>query len=58
MGFDAKILESNDRILLIKPLQIGVDSNISVIDNEGKVFLSMCFLPLSLAPNTLIYRFS
>ncbi|MGL2770008.1 TrbG/VirB9 family P-type conjugative transfer protein [Helicobacter pylori] len=38
MGFDAKILESNDRILLIKPLQIGVDSNISVIDNEGKVF--------------------
>ncbi len=38
VGFDAKILESNDRILLIKPLQIGVDSNISVIDNEGKVF--------------------
>ncbi|GAA9384925.1 hypothetical protein TH0802_00400 [Helicobacter pylori] len=38
MGFDAKILESNDRILLIKPLQIGVDSNISVIDNEGKIF--------------------
>ncbi|GAA9380875.1 TrbG/VirB9 family P-type conjugative transfer protein [Helicobacter pylori] len=38
VGFDAKILESNDRILLIKPLQIGVDSNISVIDNEGKIF--------------------
>ncbi|WP_154500576.1 TrbG/VirB9 family P-type conjugative transfer protein [Helicobacter pylori] len=38
VGFDAKILESNDHILLIKPLQIGVDSNISVIDNEGKVF--------------------
>ncbi|GAA7167000.1 hypothetical protein ID0405_13220 [Helicobacter pylori] len=38
VGFDAKILESNERILLIKPLQIGVDSNISVIDNEGKVF--------------------
>ncbi len=38
VGFDAKILESNDRILFIKPLQIGVDSNISVIDNEGKVF--------------------
>ncbi len=38
MGFDAKILESNDRILLIKPLQIGVDSNISVIDSEGKIF--------------------
>ncbi|GAA7334724.1 hypothetical protein MLS206_09420 [Helicobacter pylori] len=38
VGFDVKILESNDRILLIKPLQIGVDSNISVIDNEGKVF--------------------
>ncbi|GAA9601115.1 hypothetical protein HpHA7_08000 [Helicobacter pylori] len=38
VGFDAKILESNDRILLIKPLQIGVDSNVSVIDNEGKVF--------------------
>ncbi len=38
VGFDAKILESNDRILLIKPLQIGVDSNISVIDNESKVF--------------------
>ncbi|GAA9226784.1 hypothetical protein Taiwan904_13510 [Helicobacter pylori] len=38
VGFDAKILESNDRILLIKPLQIGADSNISVIDNEGKVF--------------------
>lgn len=38
VGFDAKILESNDRILLIKPLQIGVDSNISVIDSEGKVF--------------------
>ncbi len=38
VGFDAKILESNDRILVIKPLQIGVDSNISVIDNEGKVF--------------------
>ncbi len=38
VGFDAKVLESNDRILLIKPLQIGVDSNISVIDNEGKVF--------------------
>ncbi len=38
VGFDAKILESNDRILLIKPLQIGMDSNISVIDNEGKVF--------------------
>ncbi|WRB52870.1 TrbG/VirB9 family P-type conjugative transfer protein [Helicobacter pylori] len=38
VGFDAKILESNDRILLIKPLQIGVDSNISVIDNEGKAF--------------------
>ncbi|EJB22646.1 TrbG/VirB9 family P-type conjugative transfer protein [Helicobacter pylori] len=38
VGFDAKILESNNRILLIKPLQIGVDSNISVIDNEGKVF--------------------
>ncbi|WQW42461.1 TrbG/VirB9 family P-type conjugative transfer protein [Helicobacter pylori] len=38
VGFDAKILESNDRILLIKPLQIGVDSNISVIDSEGKIF--------------------
>ncbi|TPH76820.1 TrbG/VirB9 family P-type conjugative transfer protein [Helicobacter pylori] len=38
VGFDAKILESNDHILFIKPLQIGVDSNISVIDNEGKVF--------------------
>ncbi|ACD47507.1 TrbG/VirB9 family P-type conjugative transfer protein [Helicobacter pylori] len=38
VGFDAKILESNDRILLIKPLQIGVDSNVSVIDNEGKIF--------------------
>ncbi|GAA8455784.1 hypothetical protein HpNP70_06000 [Helicobacter pylori] len=38
VGFDAEILESNDRILLIKPLQIGVDSNISVIDNEGKIF--------------------
>ncbi|GAA7002255.1 hypothetical protein JP0051_05710 [Helicobacter pylori] len=38
VGFDAKILESNDRILFIKPLQIGVDSNISVIDNEGKIF--------------------
>ncbi|GHR20832.1 hypothetical protein VN0448_08130 [Helicobacter pylori] len=38
VGFDAKILESNDRILLIKPLQIGVDSNISVVDNEGKIF--------------------
>ncbi|TPH93073.1 TrbG/VirB9 family P-type conjugative transfer protein [Helicobacter pylori] len=38
VGFDAKILESNDRILLIKPLQIGVDSNISVIDNEDKIF--------------------
>ncbi|AFX89045.1 TrbG/VirB9 family P-type conjugative transfer protein [Helicobacter pylori] len=38
VGFDAKILESNDRILLIKPLQIGVDSNISVIDNKGKIF--------------------
>ncbi len=38
VGFDAKILESNDHILLIKPLQIGVDSNISVIDNEGKIF--------------------
>ncbi|GHS60974.1 hypothetical protein JP0521_05620 [Helicobacter pylori] len=38
VGFDAKILESNDRILLIKPLQIGMDSNISVIDNEGKIF--------------------
>ncbi|WRD80904.1 TrbG/VirB9 family P-type conjugative transfer protein [Helicobacter pylori] len=38
VGFDAKILESNDRILLIKPLQIGVDSNINVIDNEGKIF--------------------
>ncbi len=38
VGFDAKILESNDRVLLIKPLQIGVDSNISVIDNEGKIF--------------------
>ncbi|GAA6989512.1 hypothetical protein HpCHC75_07930 [Helicobacter pylori] len=38
VGFDAKILESNDRILLIKPLQIGVDSNISVIDNESKIF--------------------
>ncbi|WQS12990.1 TrbG/VirB9 family P-type conjugative transfer protein [Helicobacter pylori] len=38
VGFDAKILESNDCILLIKPLQIGVDSNISVIDNEGKIF--------------------
>ncbi|MCQ2728680.1 TrbG/VirB9 family P-type conjugative transfer protein [Helicobacter pylori] len=38
VGFDAKILESNDRILLIKPLQIGVDSNISVIDKEGKIF--------------------
>ncbi len=38
VGFDAKILESNDRILLIKPLQIGVDSNIGVIDNEGKIF--------------------
>ncbi len=38
VGFDAKTLESNDRILLIKPLQIGVDSNISVIDNEGKIF--------------------
>ncbi|UOS08863.1 TrbG/VirB9 family P-type conjugative transfer protein [Helicobacter pylori] len=38
VGFDAKILESNNRILLIKPLQIGVDSNISVIDNEGKIF--------------------
>ncbi|BAW47695.1 conjugal plasmid transfer system protein [Helicobacter pylori] len=38
VGFDAKILENNDRILLIKPLQIGVDSNISVIDNEGKIF--------------------
>ncbi len=38
VGFDAKILESNDRILLIKPLQIGVDSNISVIDNEGNIF--------------------
>ncbi len=38
VGFDAKILESNECILLIKPLQIGVDSNISVIDNEGKVF--------------------
>ncbi len=38
VGFDAKILESNERILLIKPLQIGVDSNISVIDNEGKIF--------------------
>ncbi|MCQ2690423.1 TrbG/VirB9 family P-type conjugative transfer protein [Helicobacter pylori] len=38
VGFDAKILESNDRILLIKPLQIGVDSNISVINNEGKIF--------------------
>ncbi len=38
VGFDAKILESNNRILFIKPLQIGVDSNISVIDNEGKVF--------------------
>ncbi len=38
VGFDTKILESNDRILLIKPLQIGVDSNISVIDNEGKIF--------------------
>ncbi len=38
VGFDAKILESNDRILLIKPIQIGVDSNISVIDNEGKIF--------------------
>ncbi len=38
VGFDAKVLESNDRILLIKPLQIGVDSNISVIDNEGKIF--------------------
>ncbi|GAA7843183.1 hypothetical protein HpCOL22_02060 [Helicobacter pylori] len=38
VGFDAKILESNDRILLIKPLQIGVDSNISVIDSDGKIF--------------------
>ncbi|WQZ63227.1 TrbG/VirB9 family P-type conjugative transfer protein [Helicobacter pylori] len=38
VGFDAKILESNDRILLIKPLQIGVDSNISAIDSEGKIF--------------------
>ncbi|QQW91611.1 TrbG/VirB9 family P-type conjugative transfer protein [Helicobacter pylori] len=38
VGFDAKILESNDRILLIKPLQIGVDTNVSVIDNEGKIF--------------------
>ncbi|MGL2480401.1 TrbG/VirB9 family P-type conjugative transfer protein [Helicobacter pylori] len=38
VGFDAKILESNDRILLIKPLQIGVDSNVSVIDSEGKIF--------------------
>ncbi|WP_121035901.1 TrbG/VirB9 family P-type conjugative transfer protein [Helicobacter pylori] len=38
VGFDAKILESNERILLIKPLQIGVDSNISVIDSEGKIF--------------------
>ncbi|WQY02697.1 TrbG/VirB9 family P-type conjugative transfer protein [Helicobacter pylori] len=38
VGFDAKILESNDRILLIKPLQIGVDSNISVIDSKGKIF--------------------
>ncbi|WRG57030.1 TrbG/VirB9 family P-type conjugative transfer protein [Helicobacter pylori] len=38
VGFDAKILESNDHILLIKPLQIGVDSNISVIDSEGKIF--------------------
>ncbi|WRG74165.1 TrbG/VirB9 family P-type conjugative transfer protein [Helicobacter pylori] len=38
VGFDAKILESNNRILLIKPLQIGVDSNISVIDSEGKIF--------------------
>ncbi|MGL2504302.1 TrbG/VirB9 family P-type conjugative transfer protein [Helicobacter pylori] len=38
VGFDVKILESNDRILLIKPLQIGVDSNISVIDSEGKIF--------------------
>ncbi|WQY82729.1 TrbG/VirB9 family P-type conjugative transfer protein [Helicobacter pylori] len=38
VGFDAKILEINDRILLIKPLQIGVDSNISVIDSEGKIF--------------------
>ncbi|WP_033750579.1 TrbG/VirB9 family P-type conjugative transfer protein [Helicobacter pylori] len=38
VGFDAKVLESNDRILLIKPLQIGVDSNISVIDSEGKIF--------------------
>ncbi|MGL2636180.1 TrbG/VirB9 family P-type conjugative transfer protein [Helicobacter pylori] len=38
VGFDAKILESNDRILLIKPLQIGVDSNISVIDSESKIF--------------------
>ncbi|PUD81472.1 TrbG/VirB9 family P-type conjugative transfer protein [Helicobacter pylori] len=38
VGFDAKILESSDRILLIKPLQIGVDSNISVIDSEGKIF--------------------
>ncbi len=38
VGFDAKVLESNDHILLIKPLQIGVDSNISVIDSEGKIF--------------------
>ncbi|WP_104747711.1 TrbG/VirB9 family P-type conjugative transfer protein [Helicobacter cetorum] len=58
VGFNAKILESNERILLIKPLQIGVDSNISVIDNEGKIFSFYVFsttFTSSKHPNLQVY---
>ncbi|AFI03334.1 TrbG/VirB9 family P-type conjugative transfer protein [Helicobacter cetorum] len=58
VGFNAKILESNERILLIKPLQIGVDSNISVIDDEGKIFSFYVFsttFTSSKHPNLQVY---
>ncbi|MFC3847707.1 TrbG/VirB9 family P-type conjugative transfer protein [Helicobacter baculiformis] len=47
VGFSTKVLgtdaHQNSNVLLIKPLQIGVDSNLSVIGKSGKIYAFYIF---------------
>ncbi|WP_199765019.1 TrbG/VirB9 family P-type conjugative transfer protein [Helicobacter felis] len=46
VGFSSKILretQQNSNILLLKPLQIGIDSNLSVIGKSGKIYAFYIF---------------
>ncbi len=45
VGFSTKILgdQQHSNVLLIKPLQIGVDSNLSVIGKSGKIYAFYLF---------------